>query len=130
MRACSLTYHKVDVFTGAGRFDVLVVDDNESHFVSLVAETVDGYGSCGDFFRLYGLPRVRYVNFVLHSYSSHSVAPTLSYRLQVNKLSFRKTFTCRNYSTNNYLQEFQVRMLLIVLLPIYRHTQTHTHTHI
>ena len=87
---CSLTYPEVDVFTGAGRFEVVVVDDDESHFVPLIAETVDSYVSCGDFVRLYGLPRVRPINFVLHSYSSHSVAPALSYRLQVKKLSVRK----------------------------------------
>ena len=58
MRTWSLTYPEVDVFTGAGKFDVLVVDDDESHFVPLIGETVDGYGSCGDFVRLYGLPRV------------------------------------------------------------------------
>ena len=87
MRTCSLTHPEVDVFTGAGRFDVLVVDDDESHFVPLRAETVDGYVSCGDFVRLYGHPRVRRVNFILQSYSSHSVASTLSYRLQTNKQS-------------------------------------------
>ena len=85
MRTCSLTHPEVDVFTGAGRFEVVVVDDDESHFVPLIGETVDGYVSCRDFVRLYGLPRVRRVNFILHSYSCHSVAPTLGYRLQTNK---------------------------------------------
>ena len=96
MRACSLTYPEVDVFDGAGRIEV-VVDDDEPHFVPLVSETVDGYVSCRDFVRLNGLPRVCRLYFVLHSYSSHSVAPTLGYRLQVNKISFRKQV---------YLQEF------------------------
>ena len=90
MRVCSLTYPEVDVFAGAGRCYVLVVDDDESHFVPLIAETVDGHAGCGDCVRLYGLPRVSRLYFTLHSYSSHSVAPTLSYRLQVNKLTFRK----------------------------------------
>ena len=88
MRACSLTYSEVDVFTGAGRFEVVVVDDDESQFVPLRAETVDGYISCGDCVWLYGVPRVRCINFIFHSYSSHSVASTLSYGLQVNQ--FRK----------------------------------------
>ena len=85
MRTFSLTHPEVDVFAGAGRFEVVVVDDDESHFVPLIGETVDGYVSSGDFVRLYGLPRVRHVNFILHSYSRHSVAPTLGYRLQTNK---------------------------------------------
>ena len=102
MRACSLTYPEIDVFTGAGRVDVLVVDDDESHFVPLIAETVDGYGSCRGFVRLCGLPRVRRVKFVLHSYRSHSVAPTLGYRLQVNKKLFRKRF-------HNYELSLQVK---------------------
>ena len=43
MRARLLTVFDVDVFTTAGRFDVLVVDDDQSHFVLPIVETVDGH---------------------------------------------------------------------------------------
>ena len=64
-----LTWVEDAVFILAGRFDVVVVDDNKSHFVSLIVDIVDGQICFGDCVRLYECPRVRCVVSVLHTYS-------------------------------------------------------------
>lgn len=48
IRACSLTDPEVDVSTGASRCYVLVVEYDQSQFVSLMAEIVDGHASLND----------------------------------------------------------------------------------
>ena len=85
-----LTRVEVAIFTSAGRFDVLVVDDDESHFVSLIVDIVDGQIGFGDCVCLRGLPRVSRVVSVLHTYSCYSVTSALCYNL--NNIYMSSTF--------------------------------------
>ena len=70
MSARLLTVYDVDVFTSAGRFDFLIVDDDQSHFVLSIVETIDGRVGFVDCVRLYGFPRVSRLISVFHSYSN------------------------------------------------------------
>ena len=95
------------MFTGAGRCDVLVVGDDQSHFVLFIAEIVDGHVGVADCVRFYGLPRLSLVFFIFHSYSRHCVASTLSYHLQTT------TATLRNHRRDvHYYLEIKRRMTL------------------
>ena len=58
VRLCSLTKHDVCVFAGAGRSHVLVVDDDQSHFVPPNAETVDSHADC--------VESVTYYYYIIH----------------------------------------------------------------